>query len=299
MSRSAWKLALALAASLGLSSVRARADAPAASAPHSAAAVEPVGPATPAAPSAAANAPSPGRYADLRPITFAAINSREQVTARLYRDDGTIDPAVLARLAQLFRDGPTEQPSPLVPRTMQLLVRIATHFSADRIEVVSAFRTGRSSSGRRVRREGYHGVGSAIDFRLPNVPVEEVAAYARTLSHVGVGCYPSLGFVHLDSREQTFFWENAAGRRRRGWNRPLDRAGVAERERSWNAADDAPWDPPGSFAILDLHPRTAPGAHHARRATRSRGHHAHGSHGSRHRHSRRRVPLRVFQGSPR
>lgn len=231
------------------------------------------------------------RFATLPELTFRAINTRETVRARLYRADGTVDTTVVERLARLLRDVPTGETSPVVVRTLQLLVKIATHFDAREVEVVSAYRTGRSSSGRRVRREGYHGVGSAIDFRIPGVEPALVAAYARTFSHVGVGLYPRLGFVHVDSREQSFFWENRAGRSHHGWDRPLARDGVVERERSWSTDADLPWDAPGVTVTLDTHPRTAPGAHRSRRHARRGRHHR------RHRtHRRGRLPLHVFSG---
>jgi uncharacterized protein YcbK (DUF882 family) len=236
------------------------------------------------------------RFAALPELTFRAINTRETVRARLYRADGTVDPAVVQQLSRLFRDTATGEASPVVVRTLQLIVKAATRFDAREVEVVSGYRTGRSSSGRRVRREGYHGVGSAIDFRLPGVDMELVAAYARTFSHVGVGYYPRLGFLHLDSREQTYFWVNAAGRSHHGWNRPLAREGVADRDRAWSTDADAPWDPPGVTIALDTHPRTAPGAHrpHRRHARRDRRHHR-----SRHHRSRGRLPLHVFSGGAR
>lgn len=238
----------------------------------------------------AGNAQAPAqdpRFSALPEITFRAINTRETVRARLYRSDGTVDPAVVQRLSRLLRDVPTGEDSPVVVRTLQLIVKVATRFDAREIEVVSAYRTGRTASGRRVRREGYHGVGSAVDFRVPGVEPALVAAYARTFSHVGVGLYPRLGFVHIDSRETSYFWENRAGRSHHGYDRPLARDHAPERERSWSSDADLPWDPPGVTVELDTHPRTAPGARRARRHSRRH----------RHRRSRRHRPtLHVFSG---
>lgn len=230
------------------------------------------------------------RYAALPELTWRAINTREVVRARLYRPDGTVDPAVVQRLSHLLRDVPTGEESPVVTRTLQLIVKIAAHFDAREIEIVSAYRTGRNSSGRRVRREGYHGVGSAVDFRVTGVETAMVAAYARTFSHVGVGMYPRLNFVHLDSRDTTYFWENRAGRSHHGYDRPLVREGVADRDRAWSAEADVPWDPPGVTIQLDTHPRTAPGAHRSHRRSRRSRHHRSTRH-------RPRRELHVFSGS--
>lgn len=232
------------------------------------------------------------RFAALPELTWRAVNTREVVRARLYRADGTVDPAVMSRLSHLLRDIPTGEDSPVVARTLQLIVKIAARFDAREVEIVSAYRTGRSASGRRVRREGYHGVGSAIDFRLVGVEPVMIAAYARTFSHVGVGLYPRLNFVHIDSRETSFFWENRAGRSHHGYDRPLARDGLVDRERSWSTDADLPWDPPGVTIALDTHPRTAAGAHRTRRHAR-RG----GRHHRRHHHRRHRPELHVFAGS--
>jgi uncharacterized protein YcbK (DUF882 family) len=240
-------------------------------------------PATPAASSPASAAPD-ARYAQLPELTFRAVNTREDAHVRIYRPDGTVDPDVRTALGWLFRDLATGAPSPVVPRTLQLLVRVATHFNATRVDVVSAYRTGLAPSGRRVRREGYHSVGSAVDFVLPGQDMAVVAAYARTFAHVGVGWYPREGFVHLDSREQTFFWENRSRRHHHGWDRPLERVGTTERDAAWTPANDAPWDAPGAAPALVVHPRTQPGAHPPRH---HHGHHGHRSH----------PPLEVFHGA--
>ncbi|MDP3279401.1 MAG: DUF882 domain-containing protein [Deltaproteobacteria bacterium] len=241
------------------------------------------------------------RFRALPVLTWRSINTRETVQSRVYLADGSVDPECIRALGHLFRDTRNNTPSPIVVRTIQLIVRAATHFGAREIEVISGYRTGLSASGQRIRREGYHGVGSAVDFRLVSVSSAELAAYARTFSHVGVGHYPRMNFVHLDSREQSFTWENSARSNHHGWNRPLARGELAERDRTWTHADDLPWDRPGERVTLDLHPRTAAGAHrphsHARRHARR---HAgrHGDSRRRSRHTRRtRHALHVFAGA--
>lgn len=226
-------------------------------------------------------------YRSLSELIWRSVNTREVVRARLYLENGVMDERVVQQLAHLLRDIPTGRPSPVVRRTLKLITKAAYHFGALEIDVVSAYRTGRSASGRRVRHEGYHSVGSAIDFRFPNVDMVQVAAYARTFAHVGVGYYPETNFVHLDSREQSYFWENRASRGRRGWDRPLARPGADERDRNWVLTDDEPWDPPGGPPVLVLHPETAGGV--TRSSHRRR-------HRSRHHRSRHHPSLRPFLG---
>lgn len=245
----------------------------------------------PTPPPAAVVAPDP-RYAQLPALTFRAINTREEVSVRLYRADGSVDSAVVSQLGHLLRDLATGESSPVVPRTLQLIVRVANHFGADTIEIVSGYRTGLNRDGHRVHREGYHSVGSAIDFRMPGQDMVRVAAFARTFSHAGVGWYPTSGFVHLDSREQSFCWENRAGHGHHGWDRPLERVSMGgAHDEAWTAEQDVPWDPPGAPIELVLHPSTAAGAHRPRHASRDTHHHHHRG-GSTHRH----LPLHVFRG---
>jgi uncharacterized protein YcbK (DUF882 family) len=217
-------------------------------------------------------------YAALPELIWRSVNTREVVRARLYLPDGSVDVRVVRQLAHLLRDVPTGRESPVVQRTLKLIVKAAQRFGALEVDVVSAYRTGRSASGRRVRHEGYHSVGSAIDFRFPTFDMAQIAAYARTFAHVGVGYYPESQFVHLDSREQSYFWENRATRGRRGWDRPLARTGADERDRSWTESQDQPFDR-GEPVPLVLHPPTAAGAsRHRHRRRHHRGHRRHHGH---------------------
>ncbi len=221
-------------------------------------------------------APTPDlRYIALPVITFHSRNTEESLPVRLYRPDGSLDPASLRALSHFLRDPTAGLDAPIVPRTLRLIVRIAGHFHATRVNVVSAFRSRRNADGRFVRQEGYHGEGSAIDFTLPDAPMEDVAAYARGLAHVGVGWYPATRFVHLDSRGPSYFWENHAGPGRSGWDRPLDRGDAAARDAAWTASDDLPFERLGSEdTALDRHPRTAPDARLRRSASAHRRHRA-------------------------
>ena len=64
---------------------------------------------------------------------------------------------------------------------MQLLFKAAYHFESYEVEVVSAYR----KPGR--RREGPHGTGAAVDFRLRGVKAAELAAFLREQPRTGDG----------------------------------------------------------------------------------------------------------------
>ena len=252
------------------------------------ASVNPVLEVTPSGSSVAT--PRASDYGALTELIWRSVNTREVVRTRLYLPSGAIDESAVRQLAHLLRDIPTGRSSPVVQRTLKLIVKAAQRFGALEVDVVSAYRTGRSASGRRVRHEGYHSVGSAVDFRFPTVDMAQVAAYGRTFAHVGVGYYPETNFVHLDSREQSYFWEHRGGRHRRGSDRALSRGNAEDRDRNWTAADDVPWDPPGVQLVLDVHPEPV-----TRGSNRARRRHSHSQ--RRHRHHRRHHPsLHVFEG---
>jgi hypothetical protein len=49
-----------------------------------------------------------------------------------------------------------------------------------------------------------------MDIVVPGTPDDEVAKFARELGFVGVGIYPTSGFVHVDVRDRSYFWVDAS-----------------------------------------------------------------------------------------
>jgi uncharacterized protein YcbK (DUF882 family) len=158
---------------------------------------------------AAREGASDAGFALLRPLRFVCATARKLETLRLYDDRGFVDEnsalALDALLAD-YRDPEHVQTIALDRRTLQLVYRAAYHFRVDQVEVVSAYR----APGR--RREGPHGRGRAIDFKLKGVTATALAAYLRTLPRVGVGVYTHrrTQYVHLDVREQSYHWLDAS-----------------------------------------------------------------------------------------
>jgi len=158
-----------------------------------------------AKPAAPTSAPELGAYAALPALEIYFVNTRRSEKVRLYDAFGQVDEGAARKLDELLgdaRDRKSYETTRLDRRTLQLLFRAAYHFKAERVEVVSAYR----KPGR--KREGYHGKGQAIDFRLDGVPAATLASYLRTLPRAGVGIYthPRTQFVHLDSRNVSFHW---------------------------------------------------------------------------------------------
>jgi uncharacterized protein YcbK (DUF882 family) len=116
------------------------------------------------------------------------------------------------------------------------LYKAAYHFDAYEVEVVSAYR----KPGR--RREGPHGTGTAIDFRLRGVDARELASYLREIPRTGVGVYTDrrTQYVHIDSREHSFHWLDASPPRRHWREKSIGARDLEKRDALYNPAHDWP-----------------------------------------------------------
>jgi uncharacterized protein YcbK (DUF882 family) len=121
-------------------------------------------------------------------------------------DKGGFRAEDLDRAAHVLREPSTGNEHPVEPRTIDLLYRIQTHFEAQEIRVMSAYRTPVPGNG-----QGLHAKGRAVDFVVPGASDIDVARFARELGFVGVGVYPIGSFVHVDVRERSYFWMDKSG----------------------------------------------------------------------------------------
>jgi hypothetical protein len=149
---------------------------------------------------------------DPPPLVFLPIGGGERITLVPATGEGGFDEADLV-LAERALAGPAGITHPIHPRLIELVYRAVRHFRAPYVHVISGYRAGRWSSR--------HTQGRAIDFVLPGVADRRLAAYVRTFGFVGVGIYPTSGFVHLDVRAQSYFWSDSSGPDQPGRERPI------------------------------------------------------------------------------
>jgi len=144
--------------------------------------------------------------ADGRPyLTLEILNANERIEAEPQTATGRFSAADLDRLAHALRDTRRGNEHPMDPGVLDLIYDIQLHFKASAIRVISGYRTpGRGGHSN-------HGRGRAIDFIVPGASDEEVAKYARSRGHTGVGTYPSSGFVHVDVRSASYYWVDNSG----------------------------------------------------------------------------------------
>ena len=105
---------------------------------------------------------------------------------------------------RFLRDHFTNEPAPMEPKLIQLVVAAATKFRSDTAIVVSAFRHPKYNlvlrkKGRQVARDSQHTHGNAVDFYIPRIPTLVLHTWAKEQAAGGVGLYLESGFVHMDT----------------------------------------------------------------------------------------------------
>lgn len=142
-------------------------------------------------------------------IWLYSINFREEIHVNIYDENGELDPDVMAQLDHLFRCRRTGEERAVDPRLYEILSTIYDQFGQQRIELVSGFRNQPNEGSRH-----YH--ASAMDIRIPGVSVRELYEFATSLDAggMGIGKYPTSGFVHVDWRapgEKSYRWTDYSG----------------------------------------------------------------------------------------
>lgn len=148
-------------------------------------------------------------------LTLQALNMPDRVTIAASSDRGGFAAEDLDRAAHVLRDPRTGNEHPVDPRLLDLVYRVARHFDAHEVRIISGYRTPRSG------RHSNHARGRAIDLVVPGASDEDVARFARDQGFTGVGVYPTSGFVHLDVRERSYFWVDNSGPGKRNRTRGI------------------------------------------------------------------------------
>lgn len=151
--------------------------------------------------------------ADPPPLVLVPVGRAERVALVPTSRRGGFDDAALARAraALAARSGATHD---VHPRLLEILYRAVLHFRAPYVHVISGYRDSARPTSR-------HAQGRAIDFVLPGVSDRRLAAWLRPQGFVGVGIYPTSGFVHLDVRARSYFWRDASGPGQPNRERPM------------------------------------------------------------------------------
>ncbi len=143
---------------------------------------------------------------ETKTLSFHHTHSGEDLTVTFKRD-GRYDEAALKQLNHFLRDWRTQDETVMDRHLFDILWEVYRDVDGKQpIQIISSYRSPatnamlrRRSSG--VARFSQHMLGHAMDFYIPNVPLEQIRFAGLRLQRGGVGFYPTSGspFVHLDT----------------------------------------------------------------------------------------------------
>jgi uncharacterized protein YcbK (DUF882 family) len=143
---------------------------------------------------------------ETRTLSFHHTHSDENLTVTFKRD-GRYDEEALKKLNHFLRDWRSQDSTTMDRHLFDILWEVYRDVDGKKpIQIISAYRSPatnsmlrRRSSG--VARHSQHTLGHAMDFYIPEVPLEQIRAAGLRLQRGGVGFYPTSGspFVHLDT----------------------------------------------------------------------------------------------------
>jgi uncharacterized protein YcbK (DUF882 family) len=143
---------------------------------------------------------------ETRTLSFHHTHSDEDLTVTFKRD-GRYDEEALKKLNHFLRDWRSQDSTTMDRHLFDILWEVYRDVDGKKpIQIISAYRSPatnsmlrRRSSG--VARHSQHTLGHAMDFYIPEVPLEQIRAAGLRLQRGGVGFYPTSGspFVHLDT----------------------------------------------------------------------------------------------------
>jgi hypothetical protein len=149
-------------------------------------------------------------------LVLKPVGKADLVSVRPTPSTGEFSELALGDAATALAHKDSGAVHPIHPRLLKVLYRAVRFFRTPYVWVVSGYRPERATSR--------HGQGRAIDFILPGVPNARLAKYLRQQGFVGVGVYPQSGFVHLDVREQSYFWTDRSAPGEAQRSRPMLKA---------------------------------------------------------------------------
>jgi uncharacterized protein YcbK (DUF882 family) len=143
---------------------------------------------------------------ETRTLSFHHTHSGEDLTVTFKRS-GRYDDDAMKQINHFLRDWRSQDQTTMDRRLFDILWEVYRDVDGKApIQIISAYRSPatnamlrRRSSG--VARASQHMLGHAMDFFIPNVPLEQIRFAGLRLQRGGVGFYPTSGspFVHLDT----------------------------------------------------------------------------------------------------
>ena len=145
---------------------------------------------------------------ETRTLSFHHTHSGEDLTVT-FKHDGRYDEEALRQLNHFLRDWRTQDQTTMDRHLFDIIWEAYRDVDGKKpIQIISAYRSPatnamlrRRSAHSGVARFSQHMLGHAMDFYIPDVPLEQIRYAGLRLQRGGVGFYPTSGspFVHLDT----------------------------------------------------------------------------------------------------
>jgi uncharacterized protein YcbK (DUF882 family) len=143
---------------------------------------------------------------ETRTLSFHHTHSDEDLTVTFKRD-GRYDEEALKALNHYLRDWRSQEQTTMDRHLFDILWEVYRDVDGKKpIQIISSYRSPATNAMLRRRSTGVarfsqHMLGHAMDFFIPDVPLEQIRFAGLRLQRGGVGFYPTSGspFVHLDT----------------------------------------------------------------------------------------------------
>ncbi len=147
---------------------------------------------------------APGDTAGL--VALYSTNTREVLVVDPLDPEGRVLPEALVLFDDLLRSPKTGATHETSPALVRLLYAVA--LAHDRVLMISS---SYRQPGAGTKPTSYHTQGMAADVKHPYLPAKSIVDFAREWGAGGIGYYPKTRFVHLDVRDEPYFWVDYSG----------------------------------------------------------------------------------------
>ena len=144
-------------------------------------------------------------------IKLYHIKTRERLNVTFWRNDW-FDFDAFAEIEHFLRDWREDRTHPIDPQLIDIMYSVNQTAGGNReIAITSAFRTKKTNDWLRshpkysASKNSLHMHGRAIDFYIPGARLSRLNTAAQKLRSGGVGYYPKMSFVHVDTGPRRYW----------------------------------------------------------------------------------------------
>ncbi len=147
---------------------------------------------------------SDARALDAKQLSFYHTHTHERLDI-VYFENGEYVDAALEEINRYLGDFRTGDTTVMDPGLLDLIYDIRAALGSNgTYEVISAYRSPKTNemlraTGSGIARNSQHLLGTAIDVRLEDIPIEVLRDTALSMQKGGVGFYKQSDFVHIDT----------------------------------------------------------------------------------------------------